>query len=171
LRSVFGLMSVSADSRPKYDGRDYPQLPPGQQPWFAEGAITGDASGGEVTQTISFNIDLSDSYMPYLSIDAFSFFSYQATLTGAVRVFGQSSEWERAGIATHFDVIAPTYAESSTLGVGVSSAPPLYLGRAIKGKAARLYLVAANVNACSIYYHFSGLASDAPFVADYNTRY
>lgn len=164
-------MAVSADFRPIFDGRRYTELPGGLRPWWSVMSDIGDGTGGGMTLTTSFNQALDEAFMPYISVDYFAFFCTVAAMTN-MRMFAQASEWERTrdGNAYMGPVVTPVAVETSVILQGQAHFYPIYVGRAINGTAARIFVTGNNIDTSAVVCRIGGFAADFPFVAQQQWR-
>lgn len=162
-------MSITADFIPTRDGRAYSELPKGMSFWWADMQVTGDGTGGSASVTCSFNAQLDNVWMPYVSVDHFGYVTHTAAVAAAGRLFAQAAEWERtlevAGGYPISVIKGQVVEAATTLQANDADMAPYYLGKAVQPTAARLFVNFDNIDTAVYLVRIGGMFSDKPFVS------
>ncbi len=147
------------------DGREYPQLPQGIDPWWSKGQVTGSTGSGTMNVRTDFNPASSDTFQPYVAITHIGIRGNVAALTQEAWAFLTMDTWERsAGAQAVLCLMKPARVGPADDFGAAYTGPSLYLGRATKGSLAQIVVGTFEVDTATLDVNMSGLISDKPFV-------
>lgn len=153
--------------------RVYAELPKGIQLWTANGAVTGDGTGGQVNVTVRMRPTASAVFTLYVALAKSSVRTSVAANTGRVEVqIGSDNNWEfDYSQAAVLDTLNPNVTTVATTTKSDEHQHLQYLGRTNPRTNGVLNVATINVDTMVMEIRLAGFYSDRPFIPHNDWRF
>lgn len=141
-------------------------LPVGMQPFYAQGTVTGDGTGGNVDIQFLFNPNQDNTYVPYVSL---CFASWRGTVVDPVTppmLRLNLGEWDKSVDSVLGIRAMQQFVDTETTEFISGLHHTYYLGRIQPGQFGTLEFRSDQVDTCIYNAAISGFIAEYPFVAD-----